>query len=96
MGVNSQTIQFIQVTPEQLQNAIIEGVKHQLNQFKKHFKPNEPNEYLSRSEVAKMLSINESTVHNWKTKGILSAYQIGGRVFFKRKEVESAIVKLKN
>jgi excisionase family DNA binding protein len=91
-----QTIQFVQVTPEQLQKAIIDGVKLQFNEFKKHFKPTEPNEYLSRSEVAKMLSVNQSTVHNWKTKGIISAYQIGGRVFFKRKEVENAIVKLKN
>ncbi len=96
MGNNPQTIQFVQVTPEQLQNAIIEGVKQQFNEFRKHFKPIEPNEYLSRSEVASWLGVNESTVHNWKTKGIISAYQIGGRVFFKRKEVESAIVKLKN
>jgi excisionase family DNA binding protein len=96
MSVNSQTIQFVQVTPEQLQNAIIEGVKHQLDEFKKHFNPIETNEYLSRSGVAKMLSVDLSTVHNWKTKGILTAYQIGGRVFFKRKEVENAIVKIKN
>jgi excisionase family DNA binding protein len=89
-------IQFIQITPEQLQNSIIEGVKHQLEEFKKHFKLTEPNEFLSRSEVAKMLSVDLSTVHNWKTKKILTAYQIGGRVFFKRKEVENAIVKLKN
>ena len=91
-----QTIQFIQITPEQLQNSIIEGVKHQLEEFKKYLKPIEPNEFLSRLEVAKMLSVDLSTVHNWKTKGILTAYQIGGRVFFKRKEVENAIVKLKN
>ena len=96
MGDTPQTIQFIQVTPEQHQKAIIEGVKHLLNDFKKYYKPIEPNEYLSRSEVASWLGVNESTVHNWKTKGIISAFQIGGRVFFKRKEVESAIVKLKN
>ena len=89
---SQQTIQFIQVTPKQLQNAIIEGVKQQL----KHLKPIEPNEFLSRSEVAKMLGVNESTIHNWRVRGVISAYQIGGRVFFKRKDVENAMVKLKN
>jgi len=43
-----------------------------------------------------MLSVNESTIFNWKKRGILSAFQIGGRVFYKRKDVEDAIVKLKN
>lgn len=96
MRDTAKIVQFIQVTPEQLQNAIIEGVKQQLNNFKEHLKPVEPNEYLSRSEVAKMLSVNESTVHNWRNKGVLSSYQIGGRVFFKRKDVENAMVKLNN
>ncbi len=91
-----QQVQFISVTPEQLQNAIIEGVKSQLQDLKSHFQPKEPTEYLSRQEVAEMLSVDLSTIHNWKTKGILNAYQIGGRVFFKRSEVEKAIVKLNN
>jgi hypothetical protein len=88
------TVQFISVTPEQLQNAIIEGVRIQLNEFKKHFQPKEPNEYLTRLEVSKLLKIDLSSVHNWTKKGILQSYQIGGRVYYKRKEVENAIVKL--
>ena len=32
-----QQIQFISVTPEQLQNAIIEGIKSQLESLKTHF-----------------------------------------------------------
>ena len=70
-----QTVQFISVTPEQLQSAIV---------------------YLTRQAVAEMLSIDLSTVHNWKTKGILTAHQIGGRVFYKRSDVENAIIKLNN
>ena len=91
-----QTVQFISVTPEQLQNAIIKGVKTQLDDFKKHFEPKTPNEYLTRVEVSKMLSVDLSTVHNWTKKGILKASQCGGRVYFKRTEVENAIIELKN
>lgn len=90
-----QQIQFIQVTPEQLQDAIIEGVKSQIDDLKKNFQAKEPNEYLTRNEVAEMLKIDLSSLHNWKKRGILQAYQIGGRVYYKRDEVELAIVKLK-
>lgn len=91
-----QQIQFVQTTPEQLQNAIIEGVKTHLKELKEHFQPKEPNQYLTRVEVSKMLSIDLSTVHNWTKKGILKAKQIGGRIFYLRSEVENAIVELKN
>jgi hypothetical protein len=89
-----QNIQFIQVTPEQLQNAIIEGVKLQLEEFKKHFVPKEPNRYLTRQDLADMLQIDLSSVHNWTKKGTLTSYQISGRVYYKLDEVENAIVKL--
>ena len=88
-------IQFIQVTPEQLQNAIIDGVKTQLEELKKHFQPKEPNQYLTRQDVAEMFSVDLSTVHNYTKRKILQSYQIGGRVFYLRSEVENAIIKLK-
>ena len=89
-------IQFIQISPEQLQNQIIEGVKLQLQDLKKHFTPKEPTTFLTRQEVAKLLSVDISTVHNMSVKGILQKYQIGGRILYKRVEVENAIVKLNN
>lgn len=88
-------IQFIQVTPEQLQNAIVNGVKSQLDEFKKHFQPKQPTEYLTRQEVADLLQVDLSTLWNWTNKKILVSYSIGARVYYKRKEVEDAIVELK-
>jgi len=90
----SRTIQFISVTPEQLQNAIIEGVKSQLTELKKEFQPKQPTEYMTRTEVKQMLQVDLSTIHNWTVKNILTSYAVGGRVYFKRKEVEQAIIKL--
>lgn len=87
-------VQFIQVTPEQLQDAILQGVKQQLQELKKEFQPKEPTTYLTRNEVAKMLSVDLSTVHNWTKKGILKSVGIGSRVYYKRKEVENALVEL--
>ena len=91
-----KTVQFIQVTSEQLQQAIIEGVNSKLDALKEHLQPKEPTKYITRNYIAdEMLHCDVSTVHNLSVKGILQKYQIGGRVLYKRKEVENAIVKLK-
>ena len=74
----------------------LELIKSQLHELKKHFEPKTPNEYLTRQEVAKLLSVDLSTIHNYKKRNILKAYQIGGRVYYKRTEVENAVVALKN
>ena len=87
-------IQFIQVTPEQLQEAIINGVKTQLDNLKTHFEPKEPTEYLTRKEVSDLFKVDISTIHNWTVKGILKAYSIGRRVYYKRNEIELAIIEL--
>ena len=87
-------IQFIQVTPEQLQCAILEGVKRQLQELKENFQPKQPTEYLTRLQVSEMLQVDLSTVHNWSKRKILFPKQIGGRIYFKRSEVEKAIVEL--
>ncbi len=84
-------IQFISVTPEQLQNAIIKSVNEQLEQLKKEFQPKEPTEYLTRNEVKELLNVDLSTVHNWTKRKKLRAYGIGNRVYYKRHEVEQSI-----
>ena len=86
-----EQLQFISVTPEQLQNAIIAGVKIQIDQLKKEFQPKIPTEYMTRNDVKKLLNVDLSTVHNWTKKGKLKSYGIGSRVYFKRHEVEQSI-----
>jgi len=85
------TVQFIQYTPEQLKSEINEGVKNQLQEFLKHFAPIQPKEYLTRLEVAKMFSVDISTVHNWCKSKRLNPLSIGSRVYFLRSEVEASL-----
>lgn len=89
-----QTVQFIGTTPEQLQKAITENVKSQLEELKKNFQPKTPEEFLSRKATAKLLNINLSTLYLWTKKGILQSYGISGKVYYKRSEVESALIEL--
>lgn len=72
----------------------IEFIKSELTSLKIELQPKTPTKYLTRQEVAEMFQIDLSTVHNWTKKGRLISYGIGGRVYYKRSEIENAIVKL--
>lgn len=88
-------MQTFQITlPETLIDKL-DQVYNELQDLKKNFKPKEQTEYLSRNDVAEMLKIDISSVHNYTKRGTLQAYQIEGRIFYKRKEVEASIIKLK-
>ena len=50
-------------------------------------------DYLTRQEVADIFGITLATVHQWTIAGILSAYKVANRVYYKRKEVESTYTK---
>ncbi|WP_430427416.1 helix-turn-helix domain-containing protein [Maribacter litoralis] len=89
-----QTVQLISITPQELQEVITAGVKKQLEEFKKDLGKSYQLDLLSRADVAKLLQIDLSTVHNWTKKGTLTSYGIGNRVYYKLEEVESAIVRL--
>lgn len=86
-----ETLQLIQITPKELSDLINEGVKIQLQEFLKHFAPIQPKEYLTRSEVAKMFSVDISTVANWQKSKRLNPLAIGARVYFLRSEVEASL-----
>lgn len=86
-----QTVQFIQTTPQELQQQINEGVKIQLQEFLTHFKPKLPNDYLTRSDVAKMFNVDVSTIHNWCKSKRLNPLGIGSRVYFLRSEIEASL-----
>ena len=89
-----QQIQFVSVTPEQLQNAIIGDVKTQLEGLKRHFQPKEPQTYKTREQVSKMLNVSYVTLNKWNKNGKLKAVGIGGRVLYRQEDIDNAIVEL--
>jgi len=50
-------------------------------------------EYLTIKETAKMLKVTRGTLNNWKLSGVLSPYNIGGKVLYKKSEIEQALSK---
>ena len=88
-----KAIQLISISPQELQEIILQGISEQLEEFKKDLPLGSKTTYLSRREVAEMLQIDLSTLYHWTKKGKLIAYSIGNRIYYKREEVEAALVR---
>ncbi|MBK9477839.1 MAG: helix-turn-helix domain-containing protein [Bacteroidia bacterium] len=70
----------------------VKVIKEQMEAVIINFQPKTPPDYMTRLEVAEMLSCDLSTIHSWTRKGKLIPYGIGNRVYYKRNEVEAALV----
>lgn len=79
--------------PESLTDDI-KALRNEIRELKENLQPKEPTKYLTRQAVAEMLSVDISSIHNWTVKKILTSYQIGGRIYYKRTDIEAAIIKL--
>ena len=49
-------------------------------------------ELLSRTETAKILKVELTTLWSWTKKGKITAYGIGNRVYYKRGEIMKALI----
>ncbi len=47
--------------------------------------------YLSREETAKLLRITLVCLHNFTKQGKIPAYRLGGRVLYKRAEIDGVL-----
>ncbi len=83
-------IQIIQ-DPEGFKESLLSEFRKEIQILKKEFQPKEPTTYLTRKEVAEMLSINLTTLWSWTKSGKLRAFSIGNRVFYRRSDVENAL-----
>ena len=88
-------IQLLSLSTDDLKRLVTEAIQPQLEEIKKNLQPIEPTEYLSRNQLADMLQIDLSTLHNWNKKGIIQPHQLGGRIFYLRHEIKDAIIPLK-
>lgn len=81
------------MTVEQL-TKLFTDLQNQINELKLHYEPKQPTEYLTRKEVADLLKCDLSTIWLWCKKGKLNPYGIGNRTYFKRNEIELALIKV--
>ena len=81
------------IYPEELKQDISK-LRSELAEIKMNLQPKEPDKYLGRKEVAELLNVNISSIHNYTVKGILTAFQLGGKIYYKKADIEAAMIKL--
>lgn len=69
-------------------------MQEELEDFKKNFQPKEPVELMPRQEVSNYFKIDISIVYNWTKSGKLHAYGIAYRVYYKKSEIESRLIRI--
>ncbi|MCR8667949.1 helix-turn-helix domain-containing protein [Aestuariibaculum sp. M13] len=70
----------------------VEKLEDELKTLKEHFQPKEPLELMSVKETADFFKVGTSTLWRWNKMGKLKAYGVGYRVYYKRKEIEEALI----
>jgi hypothetical protein len=83
------------VSPERLIELIKDGVKSQLEDFKKEISTYNPDELLTREQTCKFLQIDSSTLWAWTNKSKVIAYGIGNRRYYKKAELLNSLQQLK-
>ena len=87
-----EAIQFLGTTPQELVKEIKDSLIPELRaELSKEFEPKKPTEYLTRSEVCKLLKIDLSTLWRWQKNGTLQGYALNNRVYFKRSEIDDVL-----
>lgn len=82
---------LIQITEEKLTEIILKGVKKELEHLIKEFQPKLPPKWIPRKEVSKMLGVSFTTLYSWHKKGVLIAYSIGHKVYYRLDDVHGAL-----
>lgn len=80
------------LSTDELTQLIKSGVKSQLDDFKKDFTTQNPDELLSREQTCKLLQIDSSTLWHWTNKGKVKAYGIGNRRYYKKAELLECLI----
>ena len=92
----TMNVQIIQTTPQELEELISKLLEKYTEEIKESVKPKEKNKYLTQREVGNLLKVSRSTVYLWTKSGKLKTYSIERKMYYKRKEVEEALVYIKN
>jgi excisionase family DNA binding protein len=87
-------IQFIQTTPTELANLVIDAVRQELKEINRLIDSNTHvpvKELLTRKETAELFAVSLVTIHEWCKSDILKPYKVGNRTYFKRTEVMEVV-----
>jgi len=95
--VNKKVIEIENISVDELTEIIAEKLVDKLEKrIATIISKQNDDELLSRTETAKILKVELTTLWSWTKKGKLTAYGIGNRVYYKRGEIMKALISFKH
>lgn len=94
--INRELVQIENISVEELTEIIAEKLADKLEKrIATLISKQNDGELLTRTETAKILKVELTTLWCWTRKGKITAYGIGNRVYFKRGDIMKALVEFK-
>ena len=72
----------------------LDTLEQMINELNHHFHSQRPEALLTRNETAEYLKIDTSTLWSWTNKGKIKCYGIGSRRYYKKSDIDKALVLL--
>ena len=90
-----ETNMLIQISPEQLSQMIISGIREELQKFQSVSGEKSNNkDLMTRKEVCDYLQCSETSLWDWTKKGKIIATKVGKRkVLYRKKDVDTFLNK---
>ncbi len=90
-----ETNMLIQISPEQLSQMIISGIKEELQKFQSVSGEKSNNkDLMTRKEVCDYLQCSETSLWDWTRKGKIIATKVGKRkVLYRKKDIDTFLNK---
>ena len=77
-----------ETTQDQLVSSVVNELKNEFKQAPFS------DQFLTKRQLTELLTVSLSTVNKWTSRGVIQAYQLGGKVYYKASEVECSMIKL--
>jgi hypothetical protein len=91
--IKRELVQIEDISVEELTEIIAEKLVDKLEKKIETLISNQnDDELLTRTETAKILKVELTTLWSWTKKGKLTAYGIGNRVYYKRGEIMKSLI----
>lgn len=88
--------EHVLLTKDELTKLVAEAIQNQFAEFIPRLaKEMAEDKYLTTKETMEMLDVSSVTLNKWRDKGLLNAYKMGKRVYYKKSELNSHIEKPK-
>lgn len=91
--IKKELVQIENISVDELTDIIAEKLVDKLEKrIATMISTQNDDELLSRTETAKILKVELTTLWSWTKKGKITAYGIGNRVYYKRGEIMKSLI----